>query len=1148
MLFFGTVKFYSTNNNFTKYLIESPQASTPTAEDDTINVDYESENNIISILLNDSYGTDGPISAHEPLTLVNGKQSTASLNGGLISVSDNGTINDKTDDFVLYSAPKGFSGTDSFTYSITDATGDAKTATVTITVLEEIALNSIDKIYSVSVDENCIDCVVDVKDLIISDFSTVGEISFISFYDDYNTHAGGSYSNEKQTDKGGIIKVNSGATYHYLDDLYTYTSPTNFTGTDKYFLYVYNTITKLSYVQINITVGTVTPPTNHTPTAEPDTVSVEFGSINNVIDVLDNDSFGSDGAINGGLTMTNGTLSSASANGGLISVDNKNTADTLDDKFIYAAPANFSGTDKFSYTITDATGDASIAEVTIIVAEETNNPKVVDDYYTIEENSGEFVFDVTTNDIKGNNSVDQIFVSIPNIYDQPFVNSQGTLALLDNNTPNDTSDDTLSFTPVQDFTGVYEFHYLYSVSDSGNSFTQVGYGYVYITVGSITPVADTPTAEDDTIIVDYESENNTISILLNDSYGSDGPTSIHEPLSLVNGKQSTATLKGGLISVSDNGTVNDKTDDRVIYDAPLGFTGIDSFTYSITDATGDAATAKVTITVTGLVVDVPSAVNDSAFVDENSTDNIIEILANDSFGTEGAYSPPMSFSAGLITQGFYIINSTSDEGGSITIVNNAVIYYTPFMNFTGVDRFRYYIYDASGDRSQGEVTVTVGAVTPPTNNTPTAEPDTVSVEFGSTNNIIDVLDNDSFGSDGAINGGLTMTNGTLSSASANGGLISVDNKNTADTLDDEFIYAAPANFSGTDTFSYTITDATGDASTGTVIVIVIPVEGAVNDTVTVTENSTDNLIDVLSNDNFGSGVGTLLLNSPNHLTGTTSQGGTLTLDDGGTVGINQADDKIFYTPKANFKGEDTFNYTLTVGVNQYQGIVTITVGNVTPPNNDELSAVDDNITINRNGTSLDQNPIFIDVLANDSFGPNGAMTAHRALSFRNGKSNEASEGGRIIRINDNDTPSDYSDDRVQYFPSGNPNFTSDSFSYTITDNVGVAVSAIVTITYEDATSQKSSIRLNNNKILMNNFLVFPNPSKGYLKTNILSKIDTKASISLSDITGKIIYKKSIELIEGLNEFNFNVNVLPGVLFLKIISPKINFGISKIIFK
>ena len=674
---------------------------------------------------------------------------------------------------------------------------------------------------------------------------------------------------------------------------------------------------------------------------------------------------------------------------------------------------------------------------------------------------------------------------------------------------------------------------------------------VTITVGDVVPVADTPTAENDIVSVDYNSTDNIISILSNDSYGSDGPISTQDPLTLVNGKLITASINGGSISVSDNGTPNDKIDDVVLYSAPSGFSGFDRFTYSITDASGDTATATVLITVVAEVTDVPTALDDTASVDVNSTNNVIDILANDSFGSDGPFSPPMSFSAGLVTQGFYITTDTSDEGGTVTIVNDEEIHYTPAANFTGTDKFTYSIYDASGDRARGEVTVTVGTVAPPTNSTPTAVNDVASVSFASTNNIIDVLVNDDFGADGAIDGGLTMTNGTLSSASTNGGLISVDNKGTNDTSDDVFLYSAPNGFNGVDTFNYTITDASGDASTGTVTVTVgasAPLAGPVNDTVSVDENSSNNVIDVMANDNLGvNGYGRMLIFSPQHLTASTTQGGTINLIDNGTPG-DRTDDSISYTPAANFVGTDTFYYYLEVDGVEYQtigvdaGMVTITVGNVVPVASTP-TAVDDNISIVRAPDLV----ISVNVLNNDIFGSDGASLTH-PLTLRNGKVDEVSVRGRRIRIDDNGTPNDKSDDIIKYYASNNTSVTSDSFTYTITDASGDASTATVYVTM---TASKSSLSINvgGNKILENEFLVYPNPSVGgHLKGVVLSSVDTRATISLIDINGKLVYKTDTELKVGKNNLDLNINVRPGIMFLKITSPRINYGMSRVIFK
>ena len=82
----------------------------------------------------------------------------------------------------------------------------------------------------------------------------------------------------------------------------------------------------------------------------------------------------------------------------------------------------------------------------------------------------------------------------------------------------------------------------------------------------------------------------------------------------------------------------------------------------------------------------------------------------------------------------------------------------------------------------------------------------------------------------------------------------------------------------------------------------------------------------------------------------------------------------------------------------------------------------------------------------------------------------------------------------------------------------------------------------------NNFMAYPNPSKGSVNVMIFSKVDTNATISLFDVTGKEIYVAPVQLINGKNEIDFNVKVKPGVLFLKVNSKKVNYGVSKIMFR
>ena len=81
----------------------------------------------------------------------------------------------------------------------------------------------------------------------------------------------------------------------------------------------------------------------------------------------------------------------------------------------------------------------------------------------------------------------------------------------------------------------------------------------------------------------------------------------------------------------------------------------------------------------------------------------------------------------------------------------------------------------------------------------------------------------------------------------------------------------------------------------------------------------------------------------------------------------------------------------------------------------------------------------------------------------------------------------------------------------------------------------------------NNFMAYPNPSKGNVNVLLFSEIDANATVSLYDVTGKEIYSAPTTLTAGKNEIDFNVKVKPGIMFLKVTSKKVNYGTSKIMF-
>ena len=82
----------------------------------------------------------------------------------------------------------------------------------------------------------------------------------------------------------------------------------------------------------------------------------------------------------------------------------------------------------------------------------------------------------------------------------------------------------------------------------------------------------------------------------------------------------------------------------------------------------------------------------------------------------------------------------------------------------------------------------------------------------------------------------------------------------------------------------------------------------------------------------------------------------------------------------------------------------------------------------------------------------------------------------------------------------------------------------------------------------NEFIAYPNPSKGNINLLLFSETDTEATITLSDITGKIIYRSKTGLNAGKNELEYNFKIKTGVMLLQVTSPETNYGTSKIIFR
>ncbi len=186
----------------------------------------------------------------------------------------------------------------------------------------------------------------------------------------------------------------------------------------------------------------------------------------------------------------------------------------------------------------------------------------------------------------------------------------------------------------------------------------------------------------------------------------------------------------------------------------------------------------------------PMAVADSFMVEQDSSANSLDVLDNDT-DSDGDTLTVQSV-------------GNFSSGGS-AVIAGANVNYTPAAGFSGTETFDYVVSDGNGGTATGTVTVSITAPPPPPNAVPIAADDSLTVDQDSAATLIPVLANDS------DNDGDTLSVVTVS-APSNGG--------TATISGTEISYQPAAGFSGTETFTYEVTDGNDGTATATVTVTV----------------------------------------------------------------------------------------------------------------------------------------------------------------------------------------------------------------------------------------------------------------------------------------------------------------------------------------
>ncbi len=388
-------------------------------------------------------------------------------------------------------------------------------------------------------------------------------------------------------------------------------------------------------------------------------------------------------------------------------------------------------------------------------------PDAVNDTISVNEDSGPTNILVVANDVFGNNGPAAEPVDLVT----PAVN--GTTMLNENGTPNDPTDDFLTYTPNANFFG--QDSIFYAICDAnGDCDTAM----VVITVNAIN---DAPIAVDDNYPINEDAP------LSGDV--TDNDTDVDGPMVLIT---LVTNVANGMLTLNGDGTFS--------YTPNANFTGSDSFVYSYCDGGTPnlCDTATVTIPVNA-ANDPPIAVNDNYPVNEDAP------LSGDVTDNDTDVDGPMM----LITL------VTNVANGMLTLNGDGTFSYTPNANFNGSDSFTYSYCDGGTPNlcDTATVTIPVNAV----NDAPVANNDSYPINEDAPLSG-DVTDNDT-----DVDGPMVLI--TLVTNVANG-MLTLNGDGT-------FSYTPNANFNGSDSFVYSYCDG-GTPNLCDTATVTIPV-GAVND-------------------------------------------------------------------------------------------------------------------------------------------------------------------------------------------------------------------------------------------------------------------------------------------------------------------------------
>ncbi|HEX8833745.1 MAG TPA: Ig-like domain-containing protein, partial [Abditibacteriaceae bacterium] len=327
-------------------------------------------------------------------------------------------------------------------------------------------------------------------------------------------------------------------------------------------------------------------------------------------------------------------------------------------KIYYTPNSGFTGTDTFTYQVSDGFIQSGTATVTVNVSPPNNPPTATTDNYTTDEDTP-LVLDAPG-----------ILVNDTDPEGQPLSVETMNNNLMQLGSITLSANGALVYRPRENMTGVERV--TYRITDGTNYVT----GQINITVGQVNDaplafeVSSAPPVDTSrTITLRFwdDSSNGTTSIVSQPQHGTLGPITA-----------SAAT-----------------TYKTVTYTPAAGYTGPDNFTWKYNDGELDSNVAIVNINVGtggGAQYASPYAVSDNY----TTTSGVALTVAAPGVLTNDSSQIPASARV-----------ATKPAFGTLALNKDGSFVYTPRAGFTGSDTFTYRPYNSYNDGSTATVTITV---------------------------------------------------------------------------------------------------------------------------------------------------------------------------------------------------------------------------------------------------------------------------------------------------------------------------------------------------------------------------------------------------------------------------------------------------------